>query len=404
MLASNEEEAVVLANDEARRQFDLSEGPLLRCLVVSIGSADHLLVLNVHHIIADGWSSGILLRDLGEAYTAMVEQREPWFEPLTASYFAHAVWQKTQTKTGSVRNDLGTWIQDLRGAPALLDLPTDHARPSVMTYSGARAVGRISGRVRRMVEALAARELCTPFAVLLAAWQAVLHRYTGQDDIVVGMPVAGRNHPLVEKLVGCFVNTLAIRMAINGDTPFVEHLHSVHKKIGVALSHQDLPFEILVAELGLERDLSRSPIFQVMLVLQNAPSGDFTPAQLSVTHLPLHNGGAKFDLVLEITPEADGYRLALEFNTSVFLPETAARILRHFSHFLTEACRSPEAPLAGVRMMDDEEIRQMLSFVNRDQVSFDDVECLHRRFERQVRKTPHAIALTFEATTLRTTN
>ncbi len=234
----------------------------------------------------------------------------------------------------------------------------------------------------------------------MAAWQAVLHRYTQQDDLVVGTPVAGRNHPAVEEVVGCFVNTLAIRAQVRGDATFAEHVRHVREKVVAGLSHQELPFEVLVSELGLERDLSRSPIFQVMLVLQDTPAGDFGLAGLQVSPVDLHNGGSKFDLVLEITPDRDGFALGLEYNDTLFLPETADRMLRHFANLLEAACASPETAVAMLRMMDDEELRETLSFVNATQAVPDGNECLHRWFERRVAAAPESVAVSFEARTL----
>ena len=397
--ASSEEEASALANAEARQPFDLSEGPLLRCVLISLGAEDHLLVLNVHHIVSDGWSMGILLRDLTEAYASATETREPSWRPLPGSYFAHAAWQKAHA-VDDLHGDLAYWLNELRGAPSLLELPTDKPRPSAMTYSGGCVAGHISVEARRTLETLAARETCTPFTVLLAAWQAVLHRYSQQEDIAVGTPVAGRDHPWVEEVVGCFVNTLAIRMSVSGEASFVEHLRSLCNKLRDGLSHQDLPFEVLVSELSLERDLSRTPIFQVMLVLQDTPFGDFAPAGLRATRVPLHNGGAKFDLVLEVTPQPDGYGLALEFNTSLFVPETAERIVRHFTRLLEHACASPETSLATLPMMEEEEIKHVLSSVNADRRTFGDGECLHNWFARRAALSPEAPALSFEGQVL----
>ena len=192
-------------------------------MLISLGAEDHLLVLNVHHIVSDGWSMGILLRDLTEAYASATEMREPSWRPLPGSYFAHAAWQKAHA-VDDPHGDLAYWLNELRGAPSLLELPTDKPRPSAMTYSGGCVAGHISVEARRTLETLAARETCTPFTVLLAAWQAVLHRYSQQEDIVVGTPVAGRDHPWVEEVVGCFVNTLAIRTSVSGEASFVEHL------------------------------------------------------------------------------------------------------------------------------------------------------------------------------------
>jgi amino acid adenylation domain-containing protein/FkbH-like protein/non-ribosomal peptide synthase protein (TIGR01720 family) len=396
----SEAEALEFAKEEARRPFDLTADALLRCLVISFGPEDHLLVLNVHHIVSDGWSMSILLRDLADAYAAASTGRAPSWTPLTSSYGDYAAWQRERTASGDFESSLGYWKNELRGAPSLLELPFDKPRPSVMTYSGGSVTARISSAVRRDVESLAERLACTPFMVLLAAWQTLLYRYSQQEDIVVGVPVAGRTHQSLEELVGCFVNTLAIRTPVNGELSFVEHLRLVRNKVLDALAHQDLPFEYLVSEMGLERDLSRSPLFQVMLVLQNTPDAAFVSSGLKATAVPLHNGGAKFDLVLEVTPSSEGYGLMLEYNMSLFQPESAERILRHFSRLVEQACVTPEESLGGLSIMDESETRQMLSFVNGDKASYETLECLHRWFERSVETSPNAPALSCEGRTM----
>lgn len=368
--ATSEADALSLANEEAREPFDLTEGPLLRCLVISFAPDHHVLVLTVHHIISDGWSMGILMHDLGDSYSAMIAGREPTWAPPEVSYVDYAAWQRTRLATGDFQIGLDYWMNELHGAPTLLELPTDKSRPAVMAYLGSVVTGQVSSVSRSAIENLAQRESCTPFMVILAAFQTLLNRYSRQEDIVVGVPVAGRTHIAVEELVGCFVNTLAIRVQIDSAATFLEHLQMVRKKVLDALTHQDLPFELLVRELGLERDLSCSPLFQVMLVLQDTPYTEFTPTGLTVTSVPVHNGGAKCDLVLEVTPIADGYRMVLEFNASLFLPETAERLLRHFTRLLEQACAAPETLLASLSMMDVSEVRQMLSFINADDVSF----------------------------------
>ena len=352
--ASSQEEALALANHEAGKSFQLSSAPLLRCLVISMTPDDQILVMNVHHIASDGWSMGILMRELTQAYNSIASGSEASWSPIATSYPDYAAWQRSLLEQGALNVEAEYWKRELLGAPSLLDLPTDKVRPSVMSYKGRCTRATIDSSTRRSLELLAAREACTPFMVLLAAWKVFLHRYSQQQDIVVGVPVAGRNNSALEKIVGCFVNTLAVRTHIDSNSSFLALLQTVRERMMGALAHQDLPFEILVRELGLERDLSRSPLFQVMLVLQN-PNGEFLPSGAKVSPLPLHNGGAKCDLVLEVTPTSDTYDLALEFDSALFLPETAARMLRHFVRLLENACKSPETSLSLVPMMGESE-------------------------------------------------
>ncbi len=391
--APSEAEALKLADEESRQPFDLAEGPLLRCVIISFAPEDHILVLNVHHIVSDGWSMGILLRDLSNAYAAESAKRKPSWAPLPNTYADYSAWQRARIASDDFHGDLEYWKQELRGTPSLLEMPTDKPRPPVMTYAGSAVRGELSKSTRDAIEKVAQREQCTTFTVLLAAWRTFLQRYSQQEDIVVGVPVAGRTHPATERLVGCFVNTLAIRTSVDHEASFLEGLRTVRGKVLQALSHQELPFESLVSELGLPRDLSRSPLFQVMLVLQDTPYADFHAAGLNVKIVPVHNGGAKFDLVLEVTPASHGFALALEFNTSLFLPGTASQMLRHFTHLLEQACAAPETTVAALPMMDDREVRQMVSFANGNAAVANDQECLHHVFERRAETSPRAIAL-----------
>jgi amino acid adenylation domain-containing protein/FkbH-like protein/non-ribosomal peptide synthase protein (TIGR01720 family) len=399
--AGTEEEASELANDAARHAFKLSEEPLLRASLIALAPDDQILVLNVHHIAADGWSMGLLFRDLSEAYAAALSGREPSWKVLPATYADYTEWQRERLAAGDFQSDLDYWKNELRGAPALLELPTDLPRPSVMSYVGGCVRKQISAATRGALEKLAEREKCTPFAVMLAAFQMLLHRYSQQEDIVVGVPVAGRTHSAVEELVGCFVNTLAIRSGIDAEAAFSRQLQSTSRKLLEALAHQELPFDVLVNELGLARDLSHSPVFQAMLVLQSDTDDAFVPAGTKVTSFEVHNGGAKFDLLLEVTATGKEYSLALEFNTSLFVAETAERMLGHFTNLLEEACASPEMSLALLPLMDEKELRHTIALTQgQESADFANAGLLHKIIERQVLATPDAPALTFEGTTI----
>jgi amino acid adenylation domain-containing protein/FkbH-like protein/non-ribosomal peptide synthase protein (TIGR01720 family) len=399
--AASETEAVKLANEESRHPFHIAEEPLLRATVITFAPDDQILVVNVHHIVSDGWSMGILFRDLSEAYAAAVSGREPSWKSLPASYADYSEWQHALIAAGDFQSDLDYWKNELRGSPALLELPTDMPRLSVMTYVGGNVTKKLSAPARRKLEKLAERENCTPFAVLLAAFQALLQRYSQQEDIVVGVPIAGRTHTAVEQIVGCFVNTLAIRSGIDGEAPFTKHLQAASKKILDALAHQELPFDYLVNELGLARDLSHSPIFQAMLVLQSDLDDAFVPAGTRVSSVDVHNGGAKFDILLEITPTANEYSLALEFNTGMFHPETAQRMLGHFTHLLEHACAAPETALALLPLMEEKELQHTIALTRgKESAEFANAGLLHKIIERQVLATPNAPALTYENTTL----
>ena len=401
LTAKSKAEALTLANQEAGRTFQLSDEPLLRCLVISLAPNDQVLVLNVHHIVSDGWSMGILLRDISEAYSAASKGIEPSWRPIRTSYADYAEWQRARLTAGDYQSDLDYWKDELRDAPALLEIPSDMPRPSVMTYVGDCVRNQISAATRRALEQLAEREHCTPFTVLLAAFQTLLHRYSQQADIVIGVPVAGRTHSAVEELIGCFVNTLAIRTPIDSETSFKAHLQSTRGKMLQALAHQDLPFDHLVNELGLARDLSHSPVFQAMLVMQSDIDEVFVPAGAKVSSVAVHNGGAKFDLLLEVTPAGNEFGLALEFNTSLFVAATAQRMLGHFTSLLEQACTTPDMSLALLPLMNESELQQMLSLARGpESVAFTKAGLLHEIIERQVLASPDAPALSFNGEVL----
>ena len=386
--AFSQQHAMEIAQEDAGRPFDLTKGPVVRCLLISWSDQDHLLALTVHHIVCDGWSIGILLRDLSDAYESAVAGQPPSFIQAHISYSDYAVWQEERLTSGDFRDDGEYWRGELKDVPTLLEIPTDFARPLVMSYKGARTALTVSSRVRRNVEQFAGREGCTPFAVILSAWQTLLGRYSRQDDIVVGVPVAGRTHPLVENVVGCFVNTLAVRSVVNGAESFRHHVRVTAEKLRSALAHQEMPFECVVNEMGAERNLSRSPLFQVMLVYQDTPPGDFRPAGMEVVPCSVHNGGAKFDFVLEVTPIHDYYELSLEFDAGLFGRETTERILVHFAKLLEEGTSIPDTPLAALPMMTADEIKQTIACINGSPCSFTDVACLHHWFERRVESSP----------------
>ncbi len=399
--APDEDAAMKLLREEAETPFQLAVGPLVRSLVVRVEPDHTLCLLTVHHIAADGWSINLMLDELGSLYSAAIRAAPvPALAPLARSYFDYAAWISGRLAGGAFAADLDFWRAKLAGAPRLLELPTDFARPSVMTYEGAEVTGAIGGEARRAIDALAVAERTTPFAVLLAAFQVLLHRYTGQTDILIGMPVSGRNDPAFERLVGCFINTVVIRTGISGATTFREQIDEARTALWDALEHDGLPFEKLVDALDVERDLSHSPIFQVMLVLQNSPPGDFTAKGLTAERVDLHNGGAKFDLVLEIVPQVDGYHLALEYSSALFRRDTACRMLGHFVHLLETACRQPGAVVGRLPLMPPEEREAVLKDFSEARATFDPVECLHHSFERQAAADPEAPALTWEGSTL----
>ncbi|HVG44527.1 MAG TPA: condensation domain-containing protein, partial [Longimicrobium sp.] len=269
--------------EETRRAFDLSAGPLFRAVLLRLGAEDHALLLSMHHIVSDGWSLGVLQREVGALYAAYREGRESPLPELAVQYADYAVWQREQLAGEVLDRQLSYWRERLAGAPELLELPTDHPRPAVQTYRGATVPVELSLELLEGLQALGRSEGATLYMVLLGAFQVLLSKYSGSEDVVVGSPIAGRTRKEVEELIGFFVNTLVLRTDLSGDPSFREVLRQAREVTLGAYEHQEVPFERLVAELQPERTLSHSPLFQVLLTLQNAGGGGAALPGLSVS-------------------------------------------------------------------------------------------------------------------------
>ncbi len=382
-------EAHRIATAEDRRRYDLARGPLLRSSLLRLGSQEHALLLGMHHIVSDGWSLGVFLRELGELYRRPVSLPE-----LPIQYADYASWQR-QWLSGEVMEErLAWWKGRLAGAPQLVDLPVDRPRPSVQSYRGDR-VSLTMGS-----EPLARRLGVTPFMALLAGFATLLSRYGGQSDIVVGTPIANRGRAELEGLIGMFVNTLALRADLSGDPGFDELARRVREMSLEAYAHQDVPFERLVDELRPERSLSHSPVFQVMLALQNLPASELDLAGLTLSPLELDTGRTQYDLSLFLYPLADGGLLArMGYASDLFDAATAERILGHFQVLLEGVAGSPEAPLSRLPLLTAAERAQLAAWDQAGHPCHPD-GLLHSLFEAQARRTPEAVALVAGGTVL----
>ena len=340
--AEREACALEIADTEARQPFDLEAGPLLRAQLLRLAPEEHLLLLNVHHIISDGWSAGIFERELSSAYNAFVSGRELRLPELPIQYADYALWQREWLQGEVLEAQLAYWKAQLADLPTLT-LPTDRPRPAVMSYRGARAAFDLPEPLSHSLKALGRREGATLFMTLLAAFQVLLYRYSGQEDIAVGAPIAGRRRSELEPLIGFFANTLVLRVDLSGNPRFRELLARVRESALGAYTHQDLPFEKLVEELAPARDLSRNPLFQVMFVLQNAPGSALALEGVQVSRLPLETHTAKFDLSLSVRETAEGLRASWEFSTDLFDAQTIERMARHFERLLEGIVADPAA-------------------------------------------------------------
>ena len=350
-------------NDEARRMvreevvgpFDLTHGPLLRVKLIALQPEEHVLLLVMHHIIADGWSIGVLIRELSALYNAIADGREPELQDLAVQYVDYASWQREWLRDEVLQEQLSYWRQRLEGAPPLLDLPADRPRPATPTHRGGQERLIVPADVSRSLRELSKREGVTLFMLLLAAFKVLLMRYSGHTDVVVGTPIAGRRHKEVEGLIGLFVNALVMRTDLSGDPRFKDLLKRVKETCLGAFSHQDVPFEKLVDELQPERASSHSPLFQVVFAMQNVPRERIALTGLEASGAGIEGEIAKFDLTLVISEAEDSLIGGLEYNCDLFDRERISRLANHFQTILASIVSDPRQQLSEIPLLSDEE-------------------------------------------------
>ncbi len=336
--------------EEARTGFDLARGPLFRALLLRLAPEEHVLLLAMHHIISDGWSLSVLFRELGLSYRALLEGADPSLPELPIQYADYAIWQRQRLQGAALRREVEYWRGRLAGAAPALDLVTDHPRPLQQAHRGAKETVVLPGSVQAGLREVSRRGDASLFMTLLAAFKSLLSRYSAQEDLVVGVPVAGRTRSETESLVGFFVNSLAIRTDLAGDPSFPELLARVREQSLGAYAHQELPFEKLVEELQPERDLSRTPVFQVFFNMLNAPGGRIDFPGLKVERVASTGGAAKFDLTLYASERHQGLKLTLAYDVSLFEPSTAAAMLSHYRELLEGIAEKPDRPLSAFRL------------------------------------------------------
>ena len=379
--------------EEVRWAFDLSMGPLFRAALLRVDEEDHVLLLSMHHIVSDGWSQGVLFRELSALYSAYLEGRESPLSELPVQYADYAVWQREQLAGGVLDRQLAYWRERLADAPALLELPTDHPRPAVQTYRGATVPVELSLELLERLQALGRSEGATLYMTLLAAFQVLLSKYSGSEDVVVGSPIAGRTRKEVEGLIGFFVNTLVLRTDLSGAPSFREVLRRAREVTLGAYAHQEVPFEKLVEELQPERTLSHSPLLQVMFALQNAGDQGGALPGLSVRGVGAEVASAQFDLSLELRTTARGLRGGLNYSTDLFDRGTVVRMLGHLERVLEQVAADPDVRLSRLALAGPEERAQVVVEWNRTERPFSREACIHQLFQAQAERTPDAVAL-----------
>jgi amino acid adenylation domain-containing protein len=387
--------ALHLAALDAQLPFDLSHPPLLRCSLLRLDNQEHIVLLTLHHIISDGWSMSVLVKEVAALYESRVSGAESKLAELGVQYVDYAVWQREWLSGEVLEEQVKYWRERLAGAQ-VLELPTDRPRPPVQTYQGARHKFLLPGRLFEDIKALSQRAGTTPFMTLLAGFQTLLHRYTGQNDIVVGTPVAGRNRLETEPLIGLFVNTLVMRANIEPRSSFSNLLEQVRKRVLEAQTYQDLPFERLVEILQPERDLSRQPLFQVMFVMQNPLLQTMRLPGLKLIPMEVENTTAKFDLMLEMEETAQGLEGTFEYNTDLFDASSIERLSLHLQSLLFSISQDPLQHLSRLNLLSSEERHQLLHSFNHTHVPYPLHLPLHQLFLSQVHLSPSAPALRFQ--------
>jgi amino acid adenylation domain-containing protein len=394
-------EVLRLVTNEAQRPFDLTQAPLLRATLLHLSEEEYVVMFTMHHIVSDGWSIGILIREVTTLYEAFSKNQPSPLPELLIQYADFAVWQRQWLQGEVLEAQLAYWQKQLAGNLPVLQLPTDRPRPRVQTFSGRTKSFSLSSNLTEALKALSRDEDVTLFMTLLTAFKTLLYRYTGQDDILIGSPIANRNRNELEPLIGFFVNTLVLRTHLGGNASFRELLGRVREITLGAYAHQDLPFEYLIENLQPERNLSYNPLFQVMFILQNASRSELKLPSLTLSPLKVEKRTAKFDLSLSMEDTESGLTGVFEYNTDLFDSATINRMVEHFCTLLSSIVANRDGayrdrPLSDLPLLTQAEQYQLLVEWNNTQINYPLEQCIHQLFEAQVEKTPDAVAVVFE--------
>ncbi|WP_181244017.1 non-ribosomal peptide synthetase [Chamaesiphon polymorphus] len=392
-----------LAIDESQAAFDLAVAPLVRVKLLQLNNTSHVLLITMHHIISDGWSMGVFINELSELYQSFCDGKSSTLPALTLQYADFADWQRNWLTGDVLDKQLNYWKDLLTGAPPLLELPIDRPRPSIQGFAGNFVEFSLERGLSQQLTALSQRSGTTLFMTMLTAFNVLLARYSGQDDVVIGSPIANRNRRETEPLIGFFVNTLVIRTKLRSNQTFLELLESVKQNTLDAQEHQDLPFEKLVEELQPERSLSYSPLFQVMFEIENTPTGNLELPGLQITPLELENINTKFDLTLSIQESETGLVSGWEYKTELFDRDTIERMAANFQALLAGIVANPQQQIAQLPLLNEIDRHQIVETWNQTQADYPSEhfgsaqckQCFPQLFEAQVARTPEAIAVNY---------
>ena len=395
--SEREDEALRIAAEEGRKPFDLKEGPLIRPVLVRLEPERHFLVLTMHHIIADGWSIALLFREVTSTYAAITKGEAPELPELPLQYTEYAQWQREYMSGEVLAGEIDFWKGKLAGAQPLLELPLDHPRPATASWKGATEQLDVPAATLAKLKALAQTESSTLFMVAMAAFQSLLWRYTNQESILIGTPIAGRNDVDLENMIGLFVNTLIFRGDFSANLTFRDVIRQVRSFALEAYAHQDVPFEKLVEELVPQRSLDTHPLFQVLFTFQNIPQQVFDIPGLTVHEMGFEAGIAKFDISV-VMWEREDLHCQFEYNTDLFESSTIKRMLEHFERLLSGVVENPDLAVAKIPLMSPEAREQVVVKWNRTAADYPKDLTIPSAFERQVERTPDATALSFAGT------
>jgi amino acid adenylation domain-containing protein/FkbM family methyltransferase len=397
--AEREREWARVVREEGRKPFDLKQVPLLRGTVIHRSPEEHKLLLVIHHIIADEWAMELVHKEVTHLYEAFSRGQSPSLEELSIQYADFACWQRDWLQGGVLQKQIAYWKEELAGAPLVLDLAPDRRRPVVQSFRGATEIFHVPEKVLGPLKSLGRQEQATLFMILEASFVALLHRYTGQEDILVGTPISGRTHSETQNLIGCFLNTIILRARLAEDLSFRGLLQQVRERALGAYAHADLPFKHLVAELAPERDSSRTPLFQVMFILHD-PDGVSEVSKVSGKH-QLETGTSKFDLTLFISETKNGIEGLFEYSTDLFEANTIQRICKHYGTLLEAVASNPDQRVSKLPVLTEAERKQLLVTWNNTAVEYPGRDlCLHELIEVQAGRTPEQVALVFEQESL----
>lgn len=394
-LSEIDQEAAIalLAREEGRRSFDLAEDSLLRAGILRINPFDHVLLLTMHHIVSDGWSLGVFVRELAAAYRAFSENRPSPLRDLHIQYADYAKWQRDALVGAAFDLHLSYWKQQLSGAPPALDLITDHPRPAVQSFAGATVSHELEKCLADSLKTIGQREGCTLFMLMLTAVSSLLSRFTGEEEIIVGSPVAGRDRAELDGLIGFFANTVVLRMNLSGKPTFREALQRVRQVALDAYAHQSLPFDRVVEELQPARDMSRSPLFQVMLAMQDLIPDELDLPGVKMRLIEIDTETAKFDLTFLICGTPPGLKVSLEYCTALFDRTTAERLLDRLQSLLRSVAVNPDQTISGLPLLSEQELRQVIETWNDTTTDYPADRTIAELFQLQVDSSPSAVAV-----------